>query len=220
MKSFVLELLNVDVKIRDNCLILRFPSRYRSLSSTVYNGGTRSIDAVVTMQVPKDYDHSEPEKQLRSKIGRLGLHPERTIGFMTAVDVATYKVSGAQRDEVRVVSVVTAGISNPIAAGDTVSSPSLSPGTINTITLVDANLTVAGLVDAVKTATEAKSVALVDLKVQSRFSQRYASGTTSDAIAVACTGRGSRMKYAGTATVVGELIGKSVYTAVKLALRK
>ncbi|KIL40528.1 hypothetical protein SD70_13310, partial [Gordoniibacillus kamchatkensis] len=48
----------------------------------------------------------------------------------------------------------------------------------------------------------------------------YATGTTTDAVLVAATGRGPLHRYAGTATEVGYLIGRTVYDAVLDAGRR
>jgi alpha-ribazole phosphatase CobZ len=73
-------------------------------------------------------------------------------------------------------------------------------------------------VNAVQTITEAKCMALKDLDIRSHFSKEVASGTTTDAIVLATIDNGKRIDYAGTATKLGELIGKSVREAVKNAI--
>jgi phosphatidylglycerophosphatase A len=93
-------------------------------------------------------------------------------------------------------------------------------GTINIILLVDGNLTESCMVDAVKTATEAKTVAMRELDVRSHFSGDLASGTVTDTTLIACTKRGKPIRYAGTATVLGEMIGKAVKESVKKAIQK
>ena len=85
---------------------------------------------------------------------------------------------------------------------------------------IDRKLTDGCMVDAVKTATEAKSVVLRELDVKSYVSGELASGTITDAVVVSCTRRGKPIKYAGTGTKLGELIGKSVRRAVKEAIQK
>ena len=57
-------------------------------------------------------------------------------------------------------------------------------GTINTIILVNANLGYETLLDAFMTATEAKTVALNDLKIQSQYSNGYATGTGTDGLCI------------------------------------
>ena len=93
------------------------------------------------------------------------------------------------------------------------SSGPFRPGTINIILLVDGTLTPAAMVNAVLTATEAKTRALFELGVRCPDGGP-ATGTTSDAIVVAATGRGQPHQFAGTATVVGQMIGRAVYAAV------
>ncbi|MEM4649630.1 MAG: adenosylcobinamide amidohydrolase, partial [Candidatus Bathyarchaeia archaeon] len=56
--------------------------------------------------------------------------------------------------------------------------------------------------------------------VRSKFSGELASGTTTDAVALACTGRGDAINYAGTGTNLGIITGKIVREAVKEAVQK
>jgi len=46
-----------------------------------------------------------------------------------------------------------------------------------------------------------------------------ATGTTTDAIVIACTGRGRLLPYAGAATDLGFLVGRTVYRAVAQGIR-
>ncbi len=61
-------------------------------------------------------------------------------------------------------------------------------------------------------------MALKELDVRSCFSGDSASGTVTDSVVVACTNRGEPISYVGTATVIGELIGKSVKQSLKKTL--
>jgi hypothetical protein len=76
------------------------------------------------------------------------------------------------------------------------------------------------MVEVVKTATEAKTVAIRELDIRSRFSGDLATGTLTDSVAVGCTKRGKQIQYAGTFTNIGELIGKCVRESVKTAIFK
>jgi hypothetical protein len=86
--------------------------------------------------------------------------------------------------------------------------------------VVDGNLTDGSMVEVVKTATEAKTVAIRELDIRSRFSGDLATGTLTDSVAVACTKKGTPIQYAGTFTLIGELIGKCVREGVKTAITK
>ncbi len=76
------------------------------------------------------------------------------------------------------------------------------------------------MVEVIKTATEAKTVALRELDIRSRFSGDLATGTLTDSVAVGCTKRGEPIQYAGTFTILGELIGMCVRKGVKIAIFK
>ena len=61
-------------------------------------------------------------------------------------------------------------------------------------------------------ATEAKAMALFEAGVKTEGGS-IATGTSMDTIVVASTARGPFMRYAGTSTLVGHLIGQAVYDA-------
>ena len=111
---------------------------------------------------------------------------------------------------------MTAGISNATTPG--LSAPATpGPGTINTILLIDACLTPAAMVNAVITATEVKTQVL--MARGARTPEGYtATGTSTDAVAVASTGRGTPLPYAGPVTLLGWLIGRCVRSALGAAL--
>lgn len=87
------------------------------------------------------------------------------------------------------------------------------PGTVNILALVDADLAAGALVRASTIATEAKTLALAEAGVKTN--QGYlATGTATDVTAVGHTGRGSHFQYAGSATLLGWLVGDAVYHAI------
>ena len=117
-------------------------------------------------------------------------------------------------------TVATAGTSNAVSAGALFEFKDFSVGTINIITLTNAKLQEPAFINAVVTATEAKTMALIDIGIKSFVDNcSWASGTTSDAIVIATTGTGSECNYAGTATDIGQLIGYTVKNAVKKAVK-
>ena len=131
-----------------------------------------------------------------------------------------------------VVAVCTGGVeTNAGRAGDPatvyerdgtyerVSGEQAHHGTINTMLFINRELTPAALVNTVMTATEAKTAALQELDVNSRYSQGLATGTGTDQIGVAAQlEKGVPLTSAGKHTVLGELIGKTVSGAVKATL--
>jgi adenosylcobinamide hydrolase len=112
-----------------------------------------------------------------------------------------------------VAAVVSVGLSNRICAG--LSAPAATGlGTINAVVLIDAALTQAALVNAVITTSEAKTLVLASLDVRTDDGLP-AGGTSTDAVVVACTGRGTQLAYAGPGTTVGWLIARSVRQAIE-----
>jgi iron complex transport system ATP-binding protein len=208
----------IKAEIRGKNVVIKSSLPLRVLTSSVLSRSYNNFMAILNHQIPKDYDHAEPKRDFLRTIVSLGL-PKQTLGLMTAADVNKVSVVNKKHESLTVCAVVTAGVTNPAAAGD--NAPKEQPSnTINTVLLIDGNLTQNCMVNAVMTATEAKSAALRELDIRSRLSTELATGTTSDMIAVACTGRGRRIMFAGTATKLGELIGKTVKEAVKTAIQK
>lgn len=208
----------IEAEVRSGNLVIQSSSPLRALTSSVLSRSYSKSMAIINQQVPAgNYAHIEPEKRFLKTIDKLCLS-RQTIGLMTAANVRNVSVLSKKHDELTVCAVVTAGVINSAAAGDKATKK--LPSTINIILLIDGNLTQNCMVNAVMTATEAKSGALRDLDIRSRFSTELATGTTSDTIVVACTERGQRIIFAGTATKLGELIGKTVKEAVKKAIQK
>ena len=208
----------IKAEIREGNVVIQSSSPLRALTSSVLSRSYAKFMAIVNHQVPIGYDHLEPEKLFLRTINSLGL-PKQTLGLMTAANVKNVSVVSRKYEKLTVCAVVTAGVTNPAAAGDN-TPEELLYHTINIILLIDGNLTQNCMVNTVMIATEAKSAALRDLDIRSHLSTELATGTTSDTIAVACTERGQRIMYAGTATKLGELIGKTVKEAVKTAIHK
>lgn len=192
----------------------------KTLSSAVLNGGLCFAKTILNHQVPKNFNHPDPASYLNMVVNKLGL-PTPVVGLMTAASISNFSMYQSTKNENCFCIFTTAGLSNASTAGDITTQTGFSfTGTINIIVLIDGNLTDSCMVDAVKTVTEAKTVALRELDVRSRFSGKPASGTTTDAVVVACTGRGRLVHYAGTATAIGEDIGVGVVKSVKEAVEK
>lgn len=212
----------IQSQIKKDTLIIRSKESLKALSSATLNGGLHEARAIIVQRIlhmPETDTDASVRALLENNVTSLGL-PDPVIGLTTGVDVQNVAVATEQEQDLTTSALVTAGISYSATAGDTMPSRSKGTGTINIILLIDANLTEACMVDAVKTVTEAKSVALGEIDIRSRFSSDLASGTITDGVVVAHTGQGELIKYAGTATMLGELIGKAVRRAVNEAVRK
>ena len=91
-------------------------------------------------------------------------------------------------------------------------------GTINIIVFIDGNPSESCMVAALITATEAKSAALRDFDVRSRYTGDSATGSITDSVTVASTGKGRIISLAGPASKLGKLVGYCARRAVTEAL--
>jgi adenosylcobinamide amidohydrolase len=185
------------------------------LSSAVVGGGMVRVRYLLNRHVRHDYNCLDPVADLIAFASSKGIS-EAFVGQMTAVSLQKARAITLCAEPLTVAVVLTAGLSNATIPG--LSAPAtLGSGTINMILLIDACLTPAAMVHAVITATEVKTQVLMARGV--RTLEGYAAtGTSTDAIAVASTGRGTPLAYAGPVTLVGWLIGRCVRTALEEAL--
>ncbi|MEP7200176.1 MAG: adenosylcobinamide amidohydrolase [Chloroflexota bacterium] len=202
---------NVHTTLDDRALHVASARDLAVLSSAIVGTDLDTTRHILNMHVHKGYCCDKPEDDLRALARELGI-TENFVGLLTAVKLERARGAVAQSGALTVAALVTLGLSNPMAAG--ISAPAmLDVGTINMILLIDGNLTRAAQVNAVITATEAKTLVLIESGVKTRDGSPT-TGTSTDAVVVACTGRGERLPYAGTATEIGWLIGRSVRDAV------
>lgn len=223
------EIENINAEINNQTLVIWSKTPLRILSSAVLNGGLKEANGIINVQVPegcgndKNDVHWSPEDFLDKVVQGLQLPNDKVVGLMTAAQMDNVAVSNEKYDETTLTVFVTAGSTVAVTAGEAAASKGVQLeriGTINIILLVDGNLTEGCMVDALKTATEAKTVALRELDIRSRFSGDIASGTLTDSVAIGCTKKGGAIQYAGTFTMLGELIAKCVRGAVKSAIYK
>lgn len=196
-------------------LTLRSDKDLHVLASAVVGGGFMHARYIINRHVHKDYLDSDPGSDLRAFAAGHGI-PVPFVGLMTAVHLDRARTATLRDNDLTIAAVVTAGLSNPTTPG---LSPPASPlpGTINIILLVNAQLSPAAIVNAVITTTEVKTQLLLERGV--RTPKGYAAtGTSTDAVVVACTGRGVTLPYAGPATRVGWLMGRVVRQALGEAL--
>lgn len=155
---------------------------YRMIASSVLGGGIGPRDWVLNAQVPGGYSRMDPTRHLTELAASLGLAGPG-VGMLTAAQVTGL----VQRSDEDVEAAVTTGLrvptwaAAPADAPDPELKPIYLPGTINILVRVPVPLTDAALVNAVITATEAKTQAVLAAGFAG-------TGTASDAICVACPG--------------------------------
>jgi len=206
------------------CIVMFFSSPRRVLSSAPYSGGFTTTDLIVNIRTSAKEMLLNPPEVIISNYLRKRSLSQRAVGFLTAAQLEYAQFVYLYENDIKILAITTAGTSN--ALNITEKTPTIYtgeaftvPGTINIIIITNVHLLNDCCVSSVITATEAKSAALFDLKIKSVSSDRQATGTGTDAVAVV-SGNGKTIQYAGGHTKYGQLLGEAVYTGVKGALTK
>jgi len=185
-------------------LVWRLPADTIAIASAVLGGGLGPRDWIVNVQVALDYGNDDdPAADVAVIAKGLGLDAGRGVGLLTAVPVLDVKVGV----DAGVECAATVGVSTPTwAAAPDGAWSRWTPGTINLVCWVPAPLADPALVNAVVTATEAKTQALCEAGVPG-------SGTASDAIVVCCP-MGGVEPYGGPRSRWGARLARAVHDAV------
>jgi adenosylcobinamide amidohydrolase len=199
-----------------------------TVSSAIYNGGFKNVKALLNVQAPEELSdrqlHENPQKFVADSAKKIGL-TKNFVGMVTAAAVDKFASVSKGDGDLAVSAIATAvdpegdTCSHAETAGETMTVEEMT-GTINIMLVIDGNPTESCLVSTIITATEAKTAALWELGVKSRYSGDVATGTITDAIIVAKTNRGEPIVYGGPASKLGQLVGFCTRKAVKEALMK
>ena len=185
------------------------------LSSAVAGGGLGRARTLVNLHVDKDCPWEGAEVRLAAFVARRCL-PAPWIGLLTAAWTERARVAADSAGGVGALVVATVGLSNPVAAGW--SPPArVEPGTINTLAIVDAELEPAALVNLVVTLTEVKALVLAEAGLS--CDGQPASGTSTDAVVVAATGRGRALRFGGPISDAGWVVARAARTALTDGVR-
>ena len=208
---------------------------------------------VINCKVPSTYDGVNPAPLglLANFAKKEQLVPANTVGLLTAASMESAAISSRNARGVCVDAIVTAGLSNARSAGadadyfvvcdddddddeDANRHANMTPGTINTIILVNTPLAPAAQVEAFAIAVEAKCSACVNHGVAcAKDGTKLGMGTGTDCSALISPGRGSHesktrrdvgknlgkvIKHAGKHTLLAEMIGQAVQEATSEAI--
>lgn len=221
--------------VEGRTLLIDLEKRLKVLSSASCHGGlvraryimNHQVQAnpVATPAIPSKRKWTDPAKYLKQVAGELGVFGE-AVGLMTAVPMKQLVTLREEADSLWVEGFITVGVTNAVRAGDPVipAEPDrrTKPGTINIILVTNARLADSAMVGAVQVLTESKAAVLLTAGVPSWTGRRGATGTGTDAVVIACGAGpdGPPLRYSGTHTKVGELIGRLVMRGVGEGLKR
>lgn len=235
----------IEIERKDKIIHARFLVPHRVISTCRVAGGIQeSLEYLYNHQACEPTGHhrasasgmSNAPHDYRGQIcEKHNLPADKCATLGTAANMHYASLQHQKFRDLEVVAVCTGGVeTNGGRAGDPaghyehegfyekLESVQAVPahGTINTMLFINKDLTDGALVRTIMTATEAKTAALQELAVPSRYSDGLATGTGTDQIGVACRiGGNTPLTGAGKHSKLGELIGITVHDAVKETLR-
>lgn len=230
-----MSLMQTAFEVRRKTLIVDLGGLRSVLSSAPRAGGITRARYILNHQVannPIGRDScgmdvigrcTDPARALSKLATSLGIR-DKFVGLMTAVSLSDLVTVREAYEQIWVEGFVTVGTANAVRAGELVTPRQRTisdthPGTINLILVTNACLFASAMVGMVQVATEAKTAVLLHAKVKSWTGRAGATGTGTDAVVVV-SGDGPSHRYSGTHTILGELVGRAIETAVTEGLSR
>lgn len=230
----------VEIHREEKIIYARFLKPHSVLSTCRVAGGLRTdLQYLYNHQScePAGHCHRLPPMAYRNPAGyrrsicdQHNLPAEQCATLGTAANMHNACIAIHSFRDLTVAAVCTGGVEgNAGRAGDPASVAEIEggfeklppatavpgPGTINTLLFISRPLIPGALTRCIMTATEAKSAALQELAINSRYSDGLATGTGTDQIAVAAMeDDGPPLTSAGKHAKLGELIGRAVHEAI------
>lgn len=216
--------------VRHETLMIDLGKPMTILSSAPRGGGLVRAQYILNHQVPNDLVQPGADSRPISKrmwgdpgryLGRLAAYlgmGSPCVALMTAVSLKDLVILREESSGIWVEGFFTVGVSNAVRAGEPNGAAergaeSFPPGTINIVLITNARLAIPAMVGAVQVATESKAATLLAESVPAWNGCQAATGTGTDAIVIV-NGEGPALRYSGTHTKMGELIGRVVARGV------
>lgn len=212
-------------------IFIRFNNRRNFISNSVLNGGIRNnLKFAFNHHLSqKNIDYLE-NHDLCEYLGDLckgfDVNSVNATGLVTLARMENVSIITNRYKKLEVSAVTTAGVRvNASCAGDDASfyeeNGKFLPGTINSIVIVNSKLDDNVLAEAFMVASEAKTVALRNLKIPSQFSNEFATGTGTDGLIVTSNlDSGNSLTNANKHSKLGELIAKTIIESIHVAIKK
>jgi adenosylcobinamide hydrolase len=188
--------------VERDLLVWRLPRTMLCAATTVVGGGVGPRQWILNAQVPTDYARVDVIEHVGELASALDLEGPG-VGMLTAA-----VVKHAQHATNEGVSVeATVGLTYPTWAASDDDSDNHAAGTINIVAFLPIRLDDGALLNALATATEAKSQALFESHIP-------ATGTASDALCLVCPLEGERDRFGGPRSLWGARLARAVRDAV------
>jgi adenosylcobinamide amidohydrolase len=176
-------------------------------STAACGGGLGERRWIINAQVPHDYRRRDQQQHGAELAAVAGVTPAGGVVMFTAVDVRRVH----SREDGGVAVDATVGLTLPVWAAAPDVGVAVAPGTINVVARLPVRLSDAALLNALVTATEAKTQALLEAGVPG-------TGTASDAVTIVCPRGGPAEPFGGPRSVWGARLARAVHAAVRAGI--
>ncbi len=221
--------LNDEIYYLKDTIFIKFNLNRNGISTSKLNGGfSNNFKSVFNHHLSQEnieyLENHDVRDYLIGQCLSLNIDSDYTTGLITLAKMKNVSIITKNHENLEVTAITTAGVrTNATKAGDPAAfyEENGKFGTINTIILVNVKLDYETLLDAFMVASEAKTVALHDLKIPSQYSNGYATGTGTDGLCIFSNLESDNiLTNAGKHSKLGELIGNAVIESVKKAIKK
>ena len=201
-----------DFYTEEHLVRLQTAKPLKVISSAVHNAGLGWYSTFLNRTVPSNIAVDDVDTEMATYLKKHEYSPSNSVVMLTAVPGKHAKIKTFTDGEFEVTIMVTAGVANAVdVTHGYVHNSKPHVGTINTWIIVNGAMSEEAFLQAMVTATEAKTKALGHLQVKDSLTGTMATGTSTDSVLVAATQEGPIIQYAGTITEIGKLIGRGVY---------
>ncbi len=207
----------IEVAIDREAVVVTAREPLTVLSSAFVRGGLTAAHAIVNLHVPRNLREDQADDLLPRFTVRRAI-PRPWVGLLTAAWTERAEIAHVSERGVSAIAMVTVGLSNRVAAGTTPVA-AWAPATINAIVVVDGAAEPAALVNAAMTVTEVKTALLAAADVRCDDGN-VASGTSTDAVVVAATGRGAPHRFGGPISDFGWVVARAARAALDPGIRR
>lgn len=184
-------------------LVWRFEAPARVASTATVGGGIGLRSWILNAQVALAYDRLDLDAHVAELAAETGCDGPG-VGLITAAHIG----ADTAVEDGGVTCSATVGVTKPTWAADAEDAWSTwAPGTINLVVQLPVALSDAALLNAIVTATEAKTQALLERRIPG-------TGTASDAVCIACPAEGAPEAFAGPRSHWGARVARATHGAV------
>lgn len=207
-------------RVTEDLVVFQAEHQLKTWSSAVTNAGSGWYKTFVNRRVDANYACDNVQEEMLEFLANKGFSETETVGMMTAVNTKDVVIKEYDSPFGSIVIMVTAGVGNAVdvsRAHEVEMLPAI--GTINTWITINGELSDEAFIQAVITATEAKTKALTFEQIKDPRTGTIATGTSTDSVLVAATQKGAHIPYAGPITEIGKKIGLGVYECTVEAIQ-